>query len=318
MKRAVLLPAVGALLGLAVLFGVLLSSACSLDMSYGKYAIVFGVSDYLEINDLDWTDEDASDMATLLTADGYSVWGGGAQLDGAATEGQLTLALSEIAAQATEDDLFLFYFSGHGGPVSANASEGESAADSDEEFIALHAAPYPADPTAPDILTDDELSAALSVLPCVKKIVIIDACNSGGVIGDSADVDGVPADYTGTIYLSLGSLDEALSAYFGPSSDSDITPGEAIVLAAAGELESSYEDLADGSLGFEHGVFTYFLLQAPYSGDANRDGYVTVTEAYDYTREKIDEQWNSEAYFVNRFAPHVSGGPVDYVLFTAE
>ena len=311
----------------ALLAALLAGTSCTLDLSYDKYAIVFGVGDYSDpaVSDLTWTLIDARDMAALLAAQGYEVLGWdagglatGETLDSYATEANFRSILEAVAAQASKDGLFLFYFSGHGGQTSGNRSEGHAAADTDEEFIAFHAAPYPPDAAAADIVTDDELADALSILPCLKKIVIIDACNSGGLIGDSADVDGVPPDYSGTIYLALGKLGSALSAYFSPRADGgDINPGDALVVAGAGEREPAQEDLSNGYWGFEHGFFTYFLLQVPARGDGNADGFVTVTEAYDYVREQLDSNWNANVSASMRFAPHVAGGPIDYVLFAA-
>jgi hypothetical protein len=308
--RRVLLPAV-----LAALLAV--SLGCKLDMSYDKYAVVFGVADYTPLDagggDLSYTDDDAVDMAALLAADGFAVrgWASGAPASGATLDGEATAAnflsvLAGVAAEAGEDDLFLFYFSGHGGQTVVNASEGASADDPADEYIY-----FDSDPLEP--FTEEDLRAALQAIPCLKKIVIIDACNSGGFIGDSGDVDGVPSDYWGAVDGPLAQLGSAVSLYFGGFDGSaDIIPGEAIVLAAAGEQEFSWE-----TDSLQHGVFTYYLLQAPGAADRNHDGYVTVTEAYGYVRRKIDENFNSAAYFDERFTPHVSGGPLDYVLFTS-
>jgi hypothetical protein len=253
-------------------------------------------------------------MAARLAADGYIVWGpggpgSGETIDSDATAANFLAILADIAAVAEEEDLFLFYFSGHGAQDDVNPNEPDSADDSYDEYIAFNS--YPTVP-----FTEEDLAAALRVIPCLKKIVIIDACYSGGFIGDSGDVDGVPSIYRGTVEGPLAELGAAMSVYFGGAGrGADLTPGEAIVLSAAGEREFSYEDSSTGSWGFEHGVFTYFLLEASASGDRNRDGYVTVTEAYDYVRRGIDDNWNAKVLYYERFAPHVSGGPLDYVLF---
>ena len=317
-KLAVLATAGAALL---VALAVLVTASCTLDMSYDKYAVVFGVADYIDpaINDLTLTVDDADEMAVLLKAQGFAMpasptVGTDAWLDADAKSTDFGDALAWVAANAGEDALVVFYFSGHGGQsIDQTGTEGVSADDSYGEFIAFADAPSDLDPAAAGIMTEDELAQALTVLPSWKKIVIIDACNSGGFIGDSADVDGVPSVYTGTIDGPALELGAAISLYFGGfDEDADISPGEALVLAAAGEREFSWEAMELG-----HGVFTYFLLQTPSSGDENGDGFVTVTEAYDYTRGMIDRYWNSEVYYLERFAPHVSGGPVDYVLFTS-
>jgi hypothetical protein len=103
-------------------------------------------------------------------------------------------------------------------------------------------------------------------------------------------------------------------------SSADIPPWDALVISASGERESSYESpdkLGQGPL-YYHGVFTYFLLQSERNADHNGDGYITVTEAYYYARNRINTEWNlSYGYPVDAFSPHVSGGPVDYVLFEA-
>jgi uncharacterized caspase-like protein len=71
-----------------------------------------------------------------------------------------------------------------------------------------------------------------------------------------------------------------------------------------------------------HGVFTYYLLDAAINGDTNRDGIVTTTEAYAYTEAKI-KAWYlglsdaAIAHFgYSAFLPHISGGARDLVLFT--
>lgn len=83
-----------------------------------------------------------------------------------------------------------------------------------------------------------------------------------------------------------------------------------IVLSAAGTNESSY----DGTVAMQHGVFTYYLLQAATNGDGNGDGVVTTTEAYAYTFAAIKAQWDSDPYVI-AFLPHISGGTRDLVLF---
>jgi uncharacterized caspase-like protein len=65
----------------------------------------------------------------------------------------------------------------------------------------------------------------------------------------------------------------------------------------------------------DHGVFTYYLLQAATLGDADGDGVVTTTEAYAYTAAAIKSQWDSNT-FITAFLPHISGDTRDLVLFT--
>jgi hypothetical protein len=145
----------------------------------------------------------------------------------------------------------------------------------------------------------------ISRIPSRQKVVIIDACNSGGFIGDSPDVDtggSTPAYSTG----------DAFSKYFANAGAGDIAYTEAIVISAAGERELSYE-----VAGYNHGVFTYFLLQTPSRADRNGDGFVTASEAYYFTKNAIQSNWNPRNP-TESFTPHISGGAMDFVLFEAD
>ena len=89
-----------------------------------------------------------------------------------------------------------------------------------------------------------------------------------------------------------------------------------IVLSAAGSEESSY----DGTTAMQHGVFTYYLLQA--ATNAGSDGVVTMTEVYVYTQKAImtwgasltSADYSSPISYAP-FLPHLSGGVRDLVLF---
>ncbi|MEE9309210.1 MAG: hypothetical protein V3V57_16950, partial [Spirochaetia bacterium] len=98
---------------------------------------------------------------------------------------------------------------------------------------------------------------------------------------------------------------------------SDISPADALVIAASGEREFSYEFSYSGGL-YDHGLMTYFLLKSATNGDLNRDGYITVSESYYYIYKSINANWNHTWYaqLYDVLFPHVSGGPIDYVLFT--
>jgi hypothetical protein len=278
---------------------VTLLAGCLLEVPYSKFAIAYGISDYEGAsNDLQFAAADALDMADMLDGQGYDArW---LRVDSAATKAQLLVDIAAVkAAGAKEQDLFLFFFSGHGGQAGTG-TEG-AASDSWTEWIFLHGSIEPLNLAA--TFNDDELISALAEIPCRRKVVILDSCNSGGFLGNALEADGTP------------SLGDAISLYANfDGSSADIPPWEALVISASGEQESSYESpdkLGRGPL-YYHGVFTYFLLQAEHSADRNGDGYITVTEAYFYVRNQIKTEWSLEN---DAFSPHVSGGPVDYVLF---
>ncbi|MCF7928003.1 MAG: caspase family protein [Spirochaetales bacterium] len=307
---AALLPAA------ALLSAVLMISGCYLDPDYDKYALVYGISNYDDLsiydtdatNDLWYTDDDARSMAALLEANGYQATlrvddeNSGTQ---EVTRTNLEADIQAVASQADSLDQFVFFFSGHGFFTSQTSGSEPAGANSYDEAIVL------SEPgSGNDNLWDDELAALLAQLPTVKNIVIIDACNSGGFIGNELEIDTSP-QVTGEEddYL-FTELAGAVSLYTNYNdSDSDIPPELALVLAAAGERENSYEEN-----GYEHGIFTYYLLESANNGDRNGDGYVSALESYNYAWDKIKDNWNS-LYTSNQYTPRVSGGPVDYLLF---
>jgi hypothetical protein len=140
---------------------VMLAAGCVLDAPYSKFAIVYGISDYETINDLQYADDDAIDMAEMLTRQGYDVrW---LRTDSAATKTQLLSDIDNVRlAGAKEEDLFLFFFSGHGGQPDTGPEA--AAGDSLNECIYLN---------GPDMaMTDDQLVSTLAAIPCHRKVII--------------------------------------------------------------------------------------------------------------------------------------------------
>jgi hypothetical protein len=307
-----------------MVLGLVLLASCAFELDYDKYAIVYGVAEYPVSNVLTYTDDDAWEMAALLSAQGYQVTtrvtddGAVDDLDppnppniDEASYDQLYRDFAAVAAQADLDDLFVFYFSGHGGPGATTGMEDAPGSDRYDEAVAL------VDDTLLNeiLLWDDELAGLLRTIPCARKIVIIDACNSGGFVGNQLEADAIPPDFSKGSDGLFEIIGNTISLYSNfEDYGSDITPADALVIAAAGEREESYEDFS-----YENGVMTYFLLESAKYGDANGDSLITVSEAYYYVYRNINREFNPSAAlspFQDVFFPHTSGGPVDYILFT--
>jgi uncharacterized caspase-like protein len=285
------------------LFTLAVLAACTPEVNLPeRYAIVYGISDYAGSgNDLTWPEYDAADMENLLGRNGYEVI---KRIDSGATQAQLADDINDIiyTRAAARDSFFLFYFSGHGAQMQTRGPE-PGAQDGWDEYIFL----YDSSDIYDGGVSDDELMGLISRVPSRQKVVIIDACNSGGFIGDFPGVD------LGTS-SPLFNAGAAFSAYFANTESGDIPYTGAIVLAAAGERELSYD-----SPTYSNGVFTHFLLETARRADWNGDGYVTVSEAYYYIKNGINSTWNSRLPpGGSPFSPRLSGSALDFVLFEAE
>lgn len=309
---------IAALASLALLFSL---SGCTLELDYDKYAIVFGISDYPgPAYDLSYCDEDALGMESLFLEQGYPPSNIYLEIDSTATRTNLEAHFSTIALKAKEEDLFIFYYSGHGGQRPEDPQTGSEetyGSDSLGEWIFLHDSIQYIDPNYVEVLSeaisDDELAVLLRTIPCVRKIVIIDACNSGGFIGNVLEKDGIQADFSSGSDGAFANLSDAIYLYTNfDGYKSDISPADALVIAASGEREESFEGL------YDHGIMTYFLLESATKADMNGDDYITVSESYYYIYKSINANWNYtlNAQLYDVFFPHVSGGPIDYILFT--
>ena len=316
------------------------------------YALVYGVADYelQEVTSLNYTDDDARDIADLLDRKGWEVRlriddgsedssPGGMRVKNTAPASldQLKKDITDLAAAAPKGSRFLFYFAGHGNQASGKAGEEPNGGDANQEWLFFYGE-NPLELSSSGItsrelswnaswedvaLQDDQLGTLLGRLPEGMRMVVIDACNSGGFIGTSSSVDPHPQDYTGG--GGNYQLSSAIEAYlnYSDGGGADILSREALVAAAAGEREESLEDHplrqeTSQAPKFEHGLFTYGFLEAVSQGDANNDGWITLGEAADYAAEVVKNFQNNFLASESYFLPRLSGSGVDYILFSAD
>ena len=282
---------------LALAIALSLSSCAYFVEERGSRALAVGIDAYAYGEDLHYCVADAEAIAIELSESGYSVTRLQGTLAVGATPRKLIykadllseLSLAAAAAPSGGWDSFVFYYAGHGYDPTGN----------------LAMSPL----TTTEQITPDELLSAVAAVPAKVRAVILDSCNSGNFVDESPTVSPYPDDYTGTkLYsypFSLALIEDAAAAFSGGAD------GDLIVLSAAGAGEPSQES---GSYG--HGIFTAGLLEAVKKGDANKDGLVTLTEAYDHAADFIRTKWNmlypeSSAVYL----PRLSGNALDVVLF---
>ncbi|HEX8641286.1 MAG TPA: caspase family protein [Allosphingosinicella sp.] len=132
-------------------------------------ALLVGVSDYGgRTSDLPNTDDDARQLFDSLRAAGILHPASIVLTNGQATTKAVADAFARASAQAGPNDVFLFFFSGHGDQIDVARSAREL--DGRSETIELYDA----------ALTDAELAPLFAGVRSRLAMVAIDACYSGG------------------------------------------------------------------------------------------------------------------------------------------
>ncbi len=237
------------------------------------WALLIGISDYAEVEDLSYARRDAEGIATWLLDTGVSAdhirlltdeesvlrVGNEAALDTRlATLVNVREGLGWLRQMAERDDLVLIHFSGHGYQgADDNLDEGDGV---DEFFVLQDTRAAAKDDTA---LRDDEFGRFLDRIKSDHVLIFFDSCYSGGLsrsltpgsraTGDTADVFG------------------------------DFGLEGRLILSASGENQDAFESPQLG-----HGVLTHFLLEGlGGAADLNTDGHVTVWELFEFVRSEV-------------------------------
>ena len=197
--------------------------------------------------------------------------------DEEATRLGIEAALEEVAQKTRPEDVFVFYYAGHGVMT-------EGSADRPADFYLV-----PVDVTRmygnEEALMEKAISATRLRKICQqiearKQLVILDACQSGQAVE--------------TFVAGRGAAEEKAIAQLARSAG--------LVVLASTQSEQLASEFAD--LG--HGLFTYTLLQG-MAGEADgspRDGRVTVRELSAYIDARIpelSERYHGEPQYPNVF-----------------
>lgn len=143
------------------------------------YAVMVGISDYAgTASNLAYTADDARKMAETLRRQGVLAPESIVLTDAQATPAAVRAAFSRVAQAAGPNDMFLFFYSGHGTQVPAR-SQGEP--DNRDEAIALIGG----------LLLDDEMAQMWSQVRAGVSMLALDSCFSGGFARDVVSRPGV-------------------------------------------------------------------------------------------------------------------------------
>jgi tetratricopeptide (TPR) repeat protein len=263
--------------------GVLIEESEGKKLPYKNvHALVIGVAEYTEVNELNYTDDDARKMHDALSMifpdqkENFVLL-----VDEEATSNNIIMQFEMLAANVSEDDLVLFYFSGHG-DIYVDAFKNEHGF-----FLAY------------DVSASRNYMGSLGVVPFntvnyylsqftstigANVVMIADACRSGEINNTK---EGDP-------------MFSALSK----------SGGSATKIVSCKPEERSWEVPQ-----LEQGVFTYYLLKA-ISGQAdteNEDDMISQYELNTYLRSKVSsfmKEYNGAKQY-----PKVTGPDDDFVLF---
>lgn len=159
--------------------------------------------------------------------------------------------LSQVAQNTSENDLLLFYFSGHGDLVAGDPYLCPSDTESD----------YVSDTAIPLARVREIIEASRASV----KLLIFDACHLGARLGTKGfDDSKVFSEKTKSIFQGVKGL---------------------AMLASSAREETSLETAEK-----EHGIFTYFFLEALRNYlvvDKNDDAQISVTEIFNYVASNL-------------------------------
>lgn len=164
-----------------LILSVILLTVC-IGADARTYLVSVGIADYSgypsEINNLRLTTKDAQTVVNLYsrnTSVDYSIL-----LNSKATKDRIIRAIKKVFNKASENDIVVFFFSGHGYPGGFCAYDGN--------------------------IGYDEVRSAMSQSKSRNKMMFVDACRSGGMRVDEASAQGaITAAKNANVMLFLSS-----------------------------------------------------------------------------------------------------------------
>jgi hypothetical protein len=242
---------------------------------YRVFALVVGINDYPNLSKLKYAVNDALEFYQLLTGrSGIPPENITLLLNEDATVNNIRSALGTgLRAAAGPEDMVIIFFAGHG--TAEPDSENPDGDGLEKYLLAYDSRPEDLYSTA---IAMREISYIFKRIKTERLIFISDACYSGAAGGRTVNITGARSKIEGDFLTR-------------------ITQGKGKVIitaSAANEVSVEKDEL-------RHGVFTYYLLEGLRgAADTDRDGAVTVDEAYRYVSEKVPHATGQEQHPVKK------------------
>jgi WD40 repeat protein len=174
--------------------------------------------------------------------------------DEEATRARILSTIDEMTQKINQEDVFIFYYAGHGSMVDDNFYFIPS------ESLRL----YDASALNKDAIQASVLQDKFKNIKALKQLIVMDACQSGGSV---------------ELLATRGASEEKAIAQLSRSAGIH-------VMASAGSEQFATEFAEIG-----HGLFTYVLIKA-LQGEADgapKDGKVTIYELKSYIDDQVPE-----------------------------
>lgn len=222
------------------------------------HILAVGINKYEnEALNLNYAKPDAISFGSQMKEQSSSIYSGVVlhQLfDEEASRDRILAKIKELQVQISPNDVFIFYYAGHGSMV-------------DDDFFLVSANAsrlYDNQKMTEYGIEASELQQAMLEIKALKQLIIMDACQSGGSV---------------EVLAQRGAPEEKAIAQLSRSSGIH-------VMASAGseQYASEFESLG-------HGLFTYLLLEGLAGGadGAPKDGKVTIYELKSFLDDQVPE-----------------------------
>jgi uncharacterized caspase-like protein len=242
------------------------------------HVMVVGINKYQNSQyNLNYAQPDAKAFAEKISSQGQRIFKAiniVERYDENGTKAKIVEGFKSIAAKAQPQDVFVFFYAGHG---SLDEENKDKDGDSPFYFVPTDVTKIYGDTkqlTAKGI-SDVELKEYLTKIKSTKQIVLMDACHSGGALKNMST-------------RALGGDEKAIVQLARSSG--------VVWIASSGskQFATEFEVL-------KHGVFTYALLEAlDGKGNNNSDNKITVNELKFYMEERVPEltkQYGGDAQY---------------------
>ncbi len=203
--------------------------------------------------------------------------------DTEATKENIIKGFESIIATAKPEDVFLFYYAGHGTLDEEN--------DNEYYLVPTNITKLYGDPEQlqDNVISASELNTYLAQVKSQKQLILMDACHSGGAL-KSINVRAAASEEKAIVQLARAS--------------------GVVMIASSGtqQFASEFEVL-------QHGVFTYALLEALDGNADSGEEKETVNELKKYMEDRVpelSEQHGGQAQYPTGFV-HGNDFPISIV-----